>query len=102
MNLQQLIEEAGYETRSYSGRGMYGKECLGVCTENVNVIAFIYDIMETSFDQDRADLEEDIMQIREAKTDSMGKGMIVYFPNVPYNKDEDEDEEEDEEEESVE
>ena len=26
--LKDIIEMAGYETRSYSGRGMYGKECL--------------------------------------------------------------------------
>jgi len=28
--LIEAIEDAGYEARSYSGRGMYGKCCVGV------------------------------------------------------------------------
>lgn len=32
--LIELIEEAGYEPREYSGRGMYGKYCVGFTTDD--------------------------------------------------------------------
>jgi len=93
MNLQEAIEEAGYGTRSYSGRGMYGKECLGVCIDdNVgNIVATL--VVETIFTAIDASGESDSevydigQLLKGAKTDSLGRGTIVYFPDVPYISD---------------
>jgi hypothetical protein len=53
---------------SYSGRGMYGKTCYGIVS--------------------RGDSEEEIIEacarngLRGARVDSMGKGVIVYYPHI--------------------
>ena len=82
-NLQDVIENAGYETRSYSGRGMYGKSCLGVQTDNV--IDTLVDILHWAFGEGEDGLFYDTAKaLRSAKTDSMGMGSIIYFPDCEY------------------
>lgn len=110
MKLQEIIESLDYETRPYSGRAMYGKQCLGVRLDNDDkllelgaaiaetVMQQAYDIaIEDSFEkeeiihlenfQPRID-PEILKQIKNAKLDNLGKGYILYFPNVEYKDDE--------------
>jgi hypothetical protein len=90
MNLQQVFEELGYETRSYSGRGMFGKSCLGVEISNDDNL-FSLGIEVGEF------LTEDnvgVNLIPRACTDSLGRGTILYFPDVEYKESEKENEEE--------
>lgn len=98
--LQELIEGIGFETRSYSGRGMYGKQCLGVEISRDQSIGDLFAmILEEVDGQD--DLREIADGFHGMCWDSMGLDMIYYFPNVPYFNEEDhEDEEEDDEEEA--
>src|ERR1019366_838709 len=83
---QGLIEEAGYETRSYSGRGMYGKTCLGVDLEGGNLGRLLGDLVEMTATSDApGDAVEIVAEgLRSMQTDSMGRGMIVYFEEVAY------------------
>lgn len=64
-----LIEAAGYEPRSYSGRGMYGKQCLGVDLPKIAHLVKLGGVPLPT-------------------TDSMGLGIIAYWPNVPPPEDE--------------
>lgn len=80
--LQNLIELASYEARSYSGRAMYGKECIAVDLEGTSPFEFFADLLRyAEEDSDRECLEE---ALRSAKTDSMGRGQVVYFPDTEY------------------
>ncbi len=100
MNLQTLIEEAGYETRSYSGRGMYGDTCLGFeCNERIgDVIASLLDVISSMDEEGRDEALDLAHEFRHMKSDSMGRGSIYYFEGVPFEGDsEDADEEESEE-----
>jgi len=86
--LQQLAEDADLSVRSYSGRFMFGKSCLGIEGDN------LCDIFAALF-QAAADTEPDMQevadQVRNARSDQMGLGSILYFPSVPFiNEDEDE------------
>lgn len=85
-NLQAAIENAGYETRSYSGRGMYGKQCLGVVSENT--IETIVDILRWAFSEGTTENDDLYYALskamQSAKTDSMGQGYIIYFPDHEY------------------
>lgn len=90
---EDLAEELGNDDlsiRSYSGRGMYGKQCLGVYTDmNIgSLMAYVVRSLAgvASFDnQDAEDASEEIAQAFEnMQTDSMGLGTIVYFPNVKF------------------
>lgn len=84
---QTLLEGAGYYPRSYGGRGMNGKYCLGIDLKDVNCLGdFIANIFQSS-----ANNVSHISTIAEAfrsmQTDSMGKGIIVYFTDIEFYKD---------------
>ena len=83
-----LMDIEGAELRSYSGRAMYGQECLGIDMDGMDD-AFRFALMVT--DSELADA------LSSPRFDSMGMGIIVYFPNVeaPEGLDDDDDEDED-------
>lgn len=81
--LQQICEDAGIPVRSYSGRGMYGQTCLGIEPEG-GVGELFSAVLEA------VEGEDDTFELRDAfinlRTDSMGLGIIVYFPGMPFVK----------------
>jgi len=88
--LQQLFDEAEIETRSYSGRSMYGKECLAVDL-NKGLGDFIADVLYAMQSQLGGEAHDEIAEaFRGMATDSMGRGIIVYFPGVPFEVDDEE------------
>lgn len=104
------------KARSYSGRGMFGKSCLGVeLDRGVSVGKLFATVLETLFgegasraedfseDGEDVEREEIALQIAEAFRDmcqdQMGTGAIVYFPNIEYVDEEEEEDDEDEDEE---
>ena len=125
--LREIVDncnDTGAEPRCYSGRGMYGAECLGVVGEDDEcdkllssiITALIDDVYQMSIDAD--DTEESLQNarktmdnaqcivsalIRGQRRDTMGKQIVVYFPDIdwaeynPEDEDEDEDETESEE-----
>lgn len=91
--LQIAFEDGGFDTRSYSGRGMFGKECLGIefnCLEDAfgAVSQVSVDLFET-FDRCPSDIQEMFSNV---KSDSLGRGVILYFPDVHYGDEEPENE----------
>lgn len=99
--LKEVVENAGFDPQSYSGRGMYGRKCLSFNLDrDENLCDAILDLAEAmnSHVQDNPDVEfEDaIQEFKGVKTDSMGLGEVVYFPNIEW-EDDDEEFEEDEE-----
>lgn len=104
----QILVDADLEPRSYSGRGMYGKVCLGFVIERDDsplrafggILSGLSCRDATRVKSDLSDLSELMLEARE---DSMGLGTIVYFPKIkwddayedPHNASEDDDEEDD-------
>lgn len=59
---------------NYSGRGMYGRECVGI-------VGFVEDLV--SFVIEMSDLSPDAFAwLPSVKSDNMGKRTIFYWPNV--------------------
>lgn len=90
---KNAIENAGYATRSYSGRGMYGKSCLGFETSRgqsaIRATAEIMaDLAETcQYDSDdKIEISDFLEFFSDVKEDSMGLGMIIYFPDIVWNE----------------
>lgn len=88
--LKQLIEDAGYEAISYSGRGMFGNKCIGFeCPDVITGTAALFD---ACMDQNLSsgDLKGDYYLLSEnfkqSKTDNMGLGYIIYFPNIEWSE----------------
>lgn len=63
--LIDILEGAGYEWREYSGRAMYGKQCVGVDLDGVG---------------DLWELAQACPELPRPTTDSMGHGIIAYWP----------------------
>ena len=80
---REIIEDAGYDTRSYSGRGMYGKECLAYEVPARDEIYSVACIMEQACSVLDGDSKIDDVKkaFRGAVTDNMGRDdIIIYFP----------------------
>lgn len=91
--LKQAVDSIGEGTlRSYSGRGMYGQECIGLVVDSISDYTTII-IQATLF----AELDEkgDLFSF-EARTvgmDNMGKGWVFYWPSKQFKENEGDDDE---------
>jgi hypothetical protein len=90
-DLKEMIEAAGYDTREYSGRAMFGDSCLAftLAQGTTELYAFGDILNETAADLGLCELLTKAMH--NARVDSMGLGLVVYFPAFEYAED-DEDE----------
>lgn len=89
------------EPRLYSGRGMYGSNCLGIVTQDPLILMFelgemSYETKNDPFDdtgkssEDSKKDKDDLVELLTACSsnicqDSMGLSSIVYFPCVMLN-----------------
>ena len=94
--LKALIEEAGYEAYPYSGRGMFGRKCVGLTCPDVNTA--IADLFEAVFDCDVEDVANEEEEydarmsvhsalcdaLRLSAQDSMGYDRVLYFKFVEW------------------
>lgn len=83
------IGEIEFTIRSYSGRGMYGKQCLGITIDLENIASLFFDLGQI---YSKSDFYSETQSIT---FDNMGLSMIVYFPYVEYVDDKNEESEED-------
>ena len=94
--LKALIEAAGYEAYPYSGRGMMGRQCVGLPCSDVNTA--IADLFEAVFDVDVEDVANEQEEydarmsvysalcdaLRSSAQDSMGYNRVLYFKSVGW------------------
>jgi hypothetical protein len=95
--VNNILDNAGlpYEsfTSTYSGRGMYGDQCVGFDFDHMSDLGLlsvaINEVLGEAVGRD---------MIENLRTDSMGLGMIAYFPHTTcaeWDEDEDEDDNDD-------
>lgn len=83
-----LCNAAELDYRAYSGRAMYGKQCLGIAhNQPERVICTLFSVA-LELDWEREDLQSLAEALQESCTDSMGRSAIVYFPDVELTEDE--------------
>ena len=86
--LEMLIDqcELDGELRTYSGRGMMGKQCLAINCEVGAVGGAL--LVSALLDKDLQNLDDwlpDLLdQLEDTRTDSLGMGVITYWPSVPF------------------
>lgn len=86
---QELLEDNGYETRSYSGRCMYGKECLAVTVGDIpNSVWEISKLLAEHNTVCNENGEEEIPEPKGLRYDNMGLQYVIYWTQVPYVEDE--------------
>jgi hypothetical protein len=79
--LIEIIDATNHDARSYSGRGMFGKQCVGVTVDD-GVFEWIAGAIEEC-----EDVEEAAWLVRMVKTDDMGRGKILYWPRLDWPAD---------------
>ena len=78
--IMKYCEEQDYEfSNNYSGRFMYGKECVGIfCDQPLTVIVELFSyLLDNDFDQWTVN-----DYLHDAKEDSLGTRRVLYFPNI--------------------
>lgn len=80
-NIQMILEGLGYKTHSYSGREMYGRECLAIHSDALTRDLFM--MMKVS-DLVRDRYEMPFIRGLDIRSDQLGKGHVIYFPDIPY------------------
>jgi hypothetical protein len=102
--IREACERLDVEVRSYSGRGMYGKECIGfVVPQRMSAAQFAFNFaVELSADDEDGPEAIEEFHGRTWCQDSLGLDTIVYVPGVAPLAEEDEEEDEEEEEDSEE
>lgn len=80
-NLVPDIDLEGVEIRKYSGRGMYGKECLAiVCDGLPKLLEFCLNLQEYAIqDDEEHDVQYELARVRH---DSMGLSQVFYWPSI--------------------
>lgn len=74
----------------YSGRGMYGRTCVGVVGDRPSAaVQFMYCLAEVIHEDDLDDQKDFVLEMSEALTmDNMGRSaMIYYFPGYKIVED---------------
>lgn len=87
--LQELLEDAGYETRSYSGRGMYGMSCLAIVTDDslAQVCCNVFRILVSDIVHEGLTVQiETLEQLECVCQDDMGLSQVYYWPKITYEE----------------
>ena len=78
--LKQACEDHGNVSfrNTYSGRGMYGRQCVGIAGDNGDIYSVIAQVIKDSKESDKFDWIVDTLLIQ-SNEDSMGMGIIIYW-----------------------
>lgn len=82
--LKDLIESAGFEARSYSGRGMFGEQCLAFTIERGVTESNAWADLVNETAGGLEEIEVLTQAMRNARSDDMGLGRVIYFPLFEY------------------
>lgn len=94
----ELMEDAGLEPRNYSGRAMYGKQCVALeADRGVSAVTPVVELLQTAAeywlneptDEDERDrgwkkFLELCAALKGAREDAMGLGGVVYWPHLAW------------------
>ncbi len=88
------LGDTDFRPSSYSGRGMFGKQCVGASGDGsaLEIMAALVEALPANLPEvaedgeqavdDFADLLAELMS--DARTDSMGRGTVIYWPQIAW------------------
>jgi hypothetical protein len=81
-SLIEALEEGGWETRSYSGRGMFGRTCVSVRDGDEKDSAW-----EIAKHLSSEEYDGKFDRVPEPHQDQLGLGIVLYWPSYEWPKD---------------
>jgi hypothetical protein len=102
---QEVLGAPSFRIHSYSGRGMFGDSCLAVTIDRdgINEYELMGRVVEAAAQHgaDKADNEHEfsgesvneaiepvVTALHGTRTDSMGLGIVIYWPHIGYQESE--------------
>lgn len=89
--IQTAADDLGIDLRDYSGRGMYGGQC--VATSQVDRDEFMFKLgcvatkhSHANGEDSEVDLFDVTVLLLSVREDSLGMGRIVYWPRIPFKE----------------
>ena len=86
--LQQLLKSACEDSgevnfrNTYSGRGMYGRQCVGITGSRDDCMRVIASVICELHNMDNSAFEEEVEELLGSDQDSMGYDIILYWPQL--------------------
>jgi len=78
----EILSDLDYEPRSYSGRNMFGRQCVGIEVEDLHELYDIgYNVAEAIADRGMSTVAS---SPGTPVFDQLGRGIIVYWPNMDW------------------
>lgn len=92
--IASAMSSENLSVRPYSGRGMFGKNCIGIDTSD-GIMETVVTMIETAFSilsmhnqpSHHAYFSEFLSTMKDANIDNMGLDYIVYFPSEEWDDD---------------
>lgn len=98
--IRNVVGNCGEDVRlhlSYSGRGMFGRKCVGIAGSTSATQALLAEVISDLYDHSDSDEEFDfreaVRQLMMFSTDSMGYSIIMYWEQLPAVEELDEEDE---------
>lgn len=85
--LIELIEDTGRAAMSYSGRCMYGARCVAIDVDrNEEPLLVVAEMAKAAAedDDDGVTLDAFVYAMQDVRTDALGLGAVVYWPNIAW------------------
>lgn len=82
-----ILDNCDYKPFKYSGRRMYGKDCIAIRVRGngtKNIIETILDISSSVADDDLEEYKELVKVLRETETDNLGHDTVMYWSNMEW------------------
>lgn len=80
----ELLEQRCERVVPYSGRGMYGFECVSVKLTNDNPYGIVASVMFGA--EDDSERSELVQIFERTAEDGLGLGMVIYWPRMEWPK----------------
>lgn len=80
----EALEDANFEVKSYSGRGMFGKSCVSVSQRDGEGVS-AWEIARELFHENHDGAFENVPEPRQ---DSLGLGIVLYWPSYEWPQEE--------------
>ena len=81
----ELLNEIEIEPRSYSGRGMYGKKCVGIeVGRGEDLVLLGVRLSDQCYNKSEVNMLEQLLDGGSFESDSMGKDNIYYWERIAW------------------
>ena len=77
----EALRDAGFIPTAYSGRSMFGKQCVSVSTDEDSEDVSAWNVARALWYQTDEDEE---LNIPEPRQDSLGLGIVLYWPSYEW------------------